>query len=313
MRLIRGYHCFPDIPQGTALTVGNYDGVHLGHQTVLKKLVDTAKQRNLASVLVVFEPMPSELFGGVNTPARITSLREKLLALKELNLDYIVVQRFTKQFAATLATDVIKKHWIKRLHAKHILIGDDFRFGKDRAGDFAMLNQHAAELGYTVENTASICQQGQRISSTEIRRHLENGNLSAVESLLGWPYSISGKVVHGQRLGRTIGFPTANIGLKRQKAALNGVFAVKASAENGVMLGRGVANLGVKPTVNGIKEALEVHVFNDKITPNQLYGQRLNIEFCQRIRGEQKFASVAELQQQIKQDVAAAKQYFEIT
>lgn len=308
MQIIRGYHCFPNVPNGTVVTIGNYDGVHLGHQAVLQAVVERAKAAGLASVLVVFEPMPKELFAGDAAPERLSSLREKVAALQPLGLDYLVVQRFTAGFAKTAADKVITEHWLGALQAKQIIVGDDFRFGAKRAGDYALLERMAAQHHYLAANTESLMHSGLRVSSTAIRSLLVAGELQQAAEALGRPYTMLGRVIKGRQLGRTIGFPTANIAMTDRRSALSGVYAVTARNAAG-SLGTGVANIGYKPTVGGTGLSLEVHLFNDDIDES-LYGQRIEVAFHHFIRQEQKFASLEALQQQISKDVNTAKAYF---
>lgn len=306
MKLIRGWHNLSQEFSGCALTIGNFDGVHLGHQAVLRHLREKANELALPMVVMLFEPQPREFFQGQQSPARLMRLRDKCRFLAELGVDYVLCVKFDQSFAQQNAEQFVKQHLVDQLKVKFLSIGDDFHFGADRKGNFALLQQLGQQYGFAVEDNHSLCQDSLRISSTAIRDALAAGNLMQAEKLLGRPYSISGKVVHGKKLGRTIGFPTANIRLQRQVNPIQGVFAVKVGGKNGEVF-KGVANVGKRPTVNGIKQLLEVHLFN---LDQNLYGQFLDVTFCHKIRDEMKFSGLEELQKQIQQDVLAAQQFF---
>ncbi|QLB13637.1 FMN adenylyltransferase /riboflavin kinase [Bisgaardia hudsonensis] len=310
MKLIRSIHHLPDLfsKQGCALTIGNFDGVHLGHQAVLNHLKVQAKKLNLPVVVMVFEPQPSEYFMGKNAPARLMRLRDKLYYLQQLEIDYVFSVKFNRTFAEQSAEHFIESWLVKKLNVKFLSIGDDFRFGQQRQGDFQLLQKAGIQFGFGVENNKSFLFDNQRISSTSIRQALADDDLQLAEKLLGRPYRIWGSVAHGNKLGRTIGFPTANIHLHRQVNPVKGVYAVK------VILGKqqqyfGVANIGKRPTINGIKQILEVHLFDFN---ENLYGQHIQVEFCLKIRNEIKFPSFELLKTQIQQDVIVARQYFQL-
>lgn len=306
MRLIRGLHNADRILQSCALTIGNFDGVHLGHQAVLRHLREKADELNLPMAVLLFEPQPREYFMGNNAPARLMRLRDKLHYLRQAKVDVVIVAKFDRTLAEQSAQQFIEQTLVNRLHVKFLSIGDDFQFGANRQGNFAMLKQAGERFGFTVEDNHSFCLDEQRISSTTVREALARDNLSLAESLLGKPYRIFGRVIHGNKLGRTLGFPTANIRLHRQVNPIKGVYAVKVRLKSGEIF-NGVANIGKRPTINGVIQLLEVHIFDfAKI----IYGEPVEVEFCHKIREEIKFPSFDDLKAQIKRDVETAKAFF---
>ncbi|EEX50971.1 bifunctional riboflavin kinase/FMN adenylyltransferase [Pasteurella dagmatis] len=306
VRLIRGIHNLPLNLSGCALTIGNFDGVHLGHQAILKHLRKKANELNLPVIVMLFEPQPREYFTGEDIPARLMRLRDKLHALAKAGVDYVLCIRFNQYFAELSAEKFIEDWLVNKLRVRFLSIGDDFRFGAKRQGDFSLLQQAGERLGFQVENNRSYCFHNLRISSTAIREALANDDLSLASKMLGKPYSILGRVAHGNKLGRTIGFPTANIPLHRQVNPVKGVYVIKVRLKTGEMF-HGVANIGNRPTINGIVQLLEAHLFDFQ---RDIYGQCIEIELCHKIRNEQKFASFDELKQQILKDVEFAKAFF---
>ncbi|MFZ7130196.1 bifunctional riboflavin kinase/FAD synthetase [Avibacterium avium] len=308
MQLIQGLKQLPAIfqQQGCALTIGNFDGVHLGHQAVLRHLREKASALSLPMVVMLFEPQPSEYFMGDNAPPRLMRLRDKLSALADLGVDYVIRIKFDRTFAQLSAQQFIEQCLVQKLNVKFLSIGDDFRFGAGRTGDFALLQQAGEKYGFAVEDNCSFRLNEQRISSTAIRQALADDNLVLAEQLLGKPYCIYGRVVQGNKLGRTIGFPTANIRLQRQVNPVKGVYAVRAKLPDGTEY-EGVANIGRRPTINGVKQLLEVHLFDFK---GDIYGQALQVTLCHKIRDEVKFPSFDDLKAQIAKDVDVAKDYF---
>jgi riboflavin kinase/FMN adenylyltransferase len=292
--------------QPVALTIGNFDGVHLGHQALLTRLLAAAKSRGLPSAVVIFEPHPREFFTPDQAPARLTSLREKLELLQSLGVDRVHICRFNQQFAQMTAANFIDALH-KNLAVKYVLIGDDFRFGSGRSGDFAMMEKVASQQGFTVEAMHSVLVDGVRVSSTAVRAALAAGNLRAASKFLGRPYSISGRVVHGDKLGREIGFPTANVQMKHNRPPLTGIYVVRVSGENIPVL-QGAASLGVRPTVhtNG-RAVLEIHLLN---FAQQIYGRHLRVEFLHKLRNEEKYSDLKSLTQQIALDVENTKKWF---
>lgn len=298
MRLIRGLNQWQE---GTAcvVTIGNFDGVHLGHQAMLKQLVDVAAKHKLPSCVVSFEPLPHEFFAAKNSPARLNGFRDRVQSLAAQGVDYLLLLNFDQNQATQSAPDFITQVLIEKLATPHVLIGDDFRFGHERAGDFELLKDYAGTHGFAVEQYDTFTVADERVSSTRIRQHLNNGELREAAELLGHPYRISGRVVHGEKVGRQLGYPTANIALHKHKPPLKGVFAVVAHDLTRKKSYAAVANLGERPTVGGRRLLLEVHALNTDVS---LYGHHLQIDFLEYIRGEKKFDSLDALKEAISND-----------
>lgn len=313
MQLIRHLHNLKNIQfnQGSVLAIGNFDGVHLGHQQILNRLRQKSLELQLPSVVMIFEPQPKEFFAlQQNTPspspARLMSLRDKLCAFAKMGIDFVLCIRFDQQFASLPPQQFIQQLLIEKLNIRYLSVGDDFCFGHQRSGNFSVLKSASAQYGFILENSDSHRLGELRISSSAVRNALQNNDLKQAAALLGKPYSICGKVVHGNKLGRTIGFPTANIMLKRMVTPIQGVYAVQVQIEQQCF--NGIANVGNRPTINGTKPLLEVHIFN---FTQPIYGKVIEVDFLHKIRAEIKFASFPELQQQIQRDVVAAKDFFE--
>ena len=305
MLILRGLNS-PD-SKPVALTIGNFDGVHLGHQALLNELRAVAQARGMQTAVMIFEPHPREFFTPLQAPVRLTSLREKLELLAALDIDRVQICRFNAGFAAISAVDFINALY-QKLSAQFVLIGDDFRFGSGRSGDFALMEKIGMKLGLPVRAVRSVKQDGVRISSTAIRAALLAGQLREAQGYLGRHYSISGRVVHGDGTGKKIGFPTANIQLKHNRPPLSGIFVVQAHVE-GLGVLQGAASLGVRPTVkHDDKPVLEVHLFEFS---QQIYGKHLRVEFLQKLRDEEKYPDMATLTQQIALDVEHARKWFE--
>lgn len=302
MQLIRGIHNIQHSDHGCVLTIGNFDGVHKGHQRVISALVAKAKALNCHSAVLVFEPQPQELFAQDKAPARLCRLRDKYALLAELGVQRLICVNFNMKFASQSAEQFIEHLLVEKLGIKHLIVGDDFHFGKNRQGDFTMLTQAGKKFGFEVTDTASCKLANCRVSSTAIRKALAQDNLIDVENMLGRPYSIIGKVFHGDKRGRQLGFPTANVLLKRQKSPLNGVFAVKVKTIKGMF--SGVANIGARPTIKGVRQQLEVHIFDFN---DDIYGQCIEVIIVKKLRQVMKFDSLEALTSQIKQDSAQAK------
>jgi len=306
MQLVRGLHNLSKEHRGCALTIGNFDGVHLGHLEILNNLKKAADKQNLSSCIMSFEPLPMEYFNPQTAPARLQRIREKWCALQNANVDYFLCAKFNHQLAELSADDFIKSILLEKLNVKYLLVGDDFRFGNKRCGDFNTLQLAGKKYGFQVNNTDSHCYQNERISSTRIRQALLNNQLKQAENMLGRPYQICGRIAHGDKRGRTIGFPTANIKLHRHATAVHGVYAVHVTGEN-MLSANGVANIGKRPTVDGQHLQLEVHLFDfDK----EIYGQNVCVEFKEKIRNEKRFDSFDDLKQQIIKDSKQAKEFF---
>ena len=306
MQLIRGLGNLPQNLHACALTIGNFDGVHLGHQAILRHLRAKADELHLPMVVMLFEPQPREYFCAENAPARLMRLRDKLRYLKQAGVDMVIVAKFDRTFANLPAQQFIEDWLVRKLNVKFLSIGDDFKFGVKRQGNFALLQQAGEQFGFTVEDSRSFCLDELRISSTAIREALANDDLTLAEKLLGRPYRILGRVIHGNQLGRTIGFPTANIRLHRQVNPAKGVYAVKVRLKSGAFF-NGVANIGTRPTINGVNQLLEAHLFDFQ---GDLYGQWLDVELCHKIRNEMKFPSFDDLKAQIAKDIETAKNVF---
>ncbi|UTP71657.1 bifunctional riboflavin kinase/FAD synthetase [Alteromonas sp. LMIT006] len=305
MQLIRGLHNIRPQHKGCVLTIGKFDGVHLGHQAVLGNLRNKAEELSLPTAVMVFEPQPEEVFTPEKAPARLSRWRDKYEAMRDLGMDRLFCVHFTHSFASQSAAQFIKDILVDRLGVKFLVVGDDFRFGKGREGDFAMLVEAGKQFGFSVVNTASFRLADCRISSTAIRQALAEHDFALAQQMLGRTFSIKGRVVHGQKKGRTIGFPTANVNLKRAKPPVVGVYAVSIDICGEYY--QGVANIGARPTVSGEDALLEVHIFDFS---GDLYGQVIEVNVLHRLRGIQKFATFAELKTQIEQDALAARTYF---
>lgn len=291
---------------GCVASIGSFDGIHLGHRALIEKVITRARARGLPAVVVIFEPQPQEYFNAEGAPARLFGLRDKVLALKALGVDQVLCLRFNRWLRNLTAEEFVRQVLVDWLDVRHLEVGDDFRFGRDRAGDFAFLTRAAITYGFTLANNPTLIRLGERVSSTRIRSLLGQGELAAAADLLGQPYSISGRVVYGRALARTLGFPTANIAIGNYRRALCGVYAVEVEGPFGCM--PGVANIGVKPTIaEGLKPSLEVFILQGHY---DLYGARLRVRFLRWIRSEQKFVSIEALQAQIQADVVAASEFF---
>jgi len=311
MQLIRGLHNVNTIAhpwEDCVATVGNMDGLHIGHQHLIERVIAYSQQHRLPSVVILFEPQPREYFAPEQAPVRLMRLAEKLDLLKKNVIDYVVCLYFNRALAELSADDFVRSILVHPLQVKHLVVGDDFRFGSGRGGNIATL-QRAAELaGFSVDVIQTVLLDGRRVSSTWLREALGTGDLDRVHALLGRPYTLMGRVVHGAKRGRHIGFPTANIPLKRRAAPpLTGVYAVTVEGLDERPL-QGVANIGKRPTVDGTRFWLEVHLFD---FDSAIYGQTLRVAFRRKLRDEQKFKSIEDLKAQITRDVSAARKYFQ--
>ncbi|MGE4570304.1 MAG: bifunctional riboflavin kinase/FAD synthetase [Gammaproteobacteria bacterium] len=304
MHLIRGLHNLKKL-NGCVLTIGNFDGVHSGHQEIIRLLTAKSKELGVPSVVVSFSVTPQTFFG--RPKARLSNFRDKHILLESLGVDKHLLIRFNKVFSETSANSFIEEIIIGQLNARYCLIGDDFRFGKGRLGDFCLLEKYAKLGGFSADKIGDIQIKGQRVSSSAIRYCLALGELDKAEQLLGRPYTISGLIAHGAKKGRTIGFPTINIGIRRNLSPVLGVFAVLVEINS--ITYYGVCNVGKRPTVSGEKTLLEVFLFD---FDQEVYGERATVTFKYRVREEKKFASFDELKIQITEDVKSAKRFFKI-
>ena len=302
MEVIRGIYNVKANHRGCVATIGNFDGVHHGHQMLLAHLMAKAQEMNVPSVLITFEPQPREFFRGASVPARLTRFREKITLLKRTGIDRVLCLPFNEAMAKVPASTVIEDFLVDRLGVKYLVVGDDFRFGQGAEGDYSMLKQAGDKYGFGVSHLGTLTFEHERVSSSRIRALLGEGKLGAAERLLGHAYFIMGRVVYGRQLGAQLGTPTANIQLRRYHSALQGVFAVEVTGLDQPY--RGVANIGIRPTVEGKEPLLEVHLFD---WTGNLYGQLLTVTFRHKLREEKKFDSLDALKQQIQLDIAEAR------
>lgn len=316
MQLIRGFYNLPNhsvLTNGCVLSIGNFDGVHLGHQQILARLINKSIELGLPSVVMLFEPQPREFFAkktgdltACNVPARLMRLRDKLKYLEKSGVDFVLCVRFSERFAKLTAEEFIQDLLVKQLKVRYLSVGDDFRFGAKRVGDYHTLQEAGKTFNFTVEESHTHSFEQDRISSSLIRELLQKDKLALVEKLLGKPYSIAGRVAHGNKLGRTIGFPTANIMLNRLVVPIHGVYAVKVETKTGTY--QGIANIGNRPTINGTKPLLEVHIFDFN---RAIYGEAIEVSFIKKLRNEVKFSNFEALKQQIEKDKQQAVEFFE--
>lgn len=284
-----------------ALTIGNFDGVHLGHQALIRAVVDN--QQDLVPALMCFEPLPAAVFRPDQPVARLMGVRDRVTVCRRLGIKRMFMPRFDRQFAAMTPDQFVKNLVVSAVGARHIVVGADFRFGARAAGDVRALEQLGRQQGFSVEVVNPVCQGDDKISSSAIRQLLSRGELNKAAAALGRPYTLSGRVLHGQALGRTLGFPTVNL-RPPVPSALHGVFAVRVSGA-GLKLHPGVANIGCRPTVNGSSWLLEAHLFD---YDGDLYAQHLCVEFVHRLRGEESFSSLDAMTRQMECDAALARQ-----
>ena len=303
MELIRGIHNLRERHRGCVATIGNYDGVHRGHQHMIAALRAKATELGVPAVVVTFEPTPREFFEGPSAPSRLTRLREKLEALALYGVDRVVAARFDRRMQGMGAADFVERLLVRGLGVRHMVVGHDFHFARRREGTIDMLRAAGAAHGFTVEEVGQCLLDGERVSSSLVREALNRGDLERATRLLGRPYRMAGRVRLGRKLGRQLGFPTANLALQRKVVPLWGIFAVRASGA-GLVDHPAVASLGTRPTVNGTDPLLEVHLFD---YDGSLYGQYLDVDFVARLRDEQKFESLDALVAQMHRDAAAAR------
>ncbi len=306
MELIRGLHNLRPAHRGCVATIGNFDGVHLGHQEVLGQLAEKAEDLGLPTTLITFEPQPLEYFAPERAPARLTRLREKLQALRRFSVDRVLLLPFNRQLAEKGAQEFIRQILVAGLDVKYLVVGDDFRFGRGREGDFDTLVAAGREHGFQVVNMHTYSVDGERVSSTRVREALERGDMRAAERLLGRHYRMSGRVRHGDRLGRELGFPTANIWLHRKVSPLEGIFAVEVFGLEREPLAA-VASIGNRPTVDGTRTILEVYIFDFDA---EIYGRYLQVAFLHKLRDQLKFDSLEALREQIARDVRETQAFF---
>ncbi|MEZ5543380.1 MAG: bifunctional riboflavin kinase/FAD synthetase [Pseudomonadota bacterium] len=306
MEFIRGLYNLPPGARGCVATIGNFDGVHRGHQAVLAQVRAQAARLQLPAALITFEPLPREYFTPHETPPRLTRLREKLQALRDYGIERVLCLRFDRHLAALSPAAFIRAILVDGLGVKYLVVGDDFRFGEHRAGTYATLEAAGAEYGFEVARMHSFRVGGERVSSTRVREALAHGDMLTAALLLGRSYSMSGRVAHGDKRGRTIGFPTANVYLHRASSPLAGVFAVEVAGIAPAAV-QGVANIGNRPTVDGTRSLLEVHLFDFSA---DIYGSYVQVSFLKKLREERRFDSFAALREQILRDAEEARAFF---
>ena len=307
MEIIRGLHNLRSRHRGCALTIGNFDGVHRGHRVIVDQLSEIAAREGLSTALMTFEPQPREFFEPDAAPSRLTRFKEKMLALQSTSLEHVLVLRFDESFSRVPANHFIRRYLVAGLGVRHLLVGDDFRFGHGAEGNFDLLHDASEHYGFRLTRRETFSVAGGRVSSRWIRNALENGEFEVAASLLGRPYSILGRVAYGRRLGRKLGFPTANMALKRQVCPVRGVFAVRVHGV-GKMPADGMANVGTRPTVDGTAWVLEVHIFDFH---KDLYGKELSVDFVGKLRDERRFESVEALARQLRTDAIEARALLE--
>ncbi|MDC9714736.1 MAG: bifunctional riboflavin kinase/FAD synthetase [Gammaproteobacteria bacterium] len=303
MKLIRGLQNLNPY-FGSVVTIGNFDGVHLGHQKIILRLVEKSKKIGVPCVLISFLPTPQSFFG--HEQASLSSFKEKHALLSSLGLDTHLIIHFNQGFSQLEAQGFVQQILLDKLGMKHCLIGDDFRFGKGRKGDFALLQSLSKIQGFTVEKTPSVLHNNCRISSSEIRSLLKQGELQAASQMLGYEFSITGKIIHGLKNGRNIGFPTINIPIQRKISPVHGIFAVMVELDGATY--QGVCSVGNRPIIGGTKTLLEVFLFDFN---RQVYGFKAKTIFKHKIRDERDFDDFSTLKKQIELDVADAKKYFD--
>ena len=302
MELIRGFHKLKPAQRGCVLTIGNFDGIHRGHQALIARTRELARQHGLSATVLTFEPTPREFFAGDAFAGRITLLRDRLRLLEERGVERVLLAAFDARLSKTSAEDFVDELLVRRLGVKAVVIGDDFRFGAKRAGDLQLLQVRGAALGFSAEGLSTVQMQGARCSSTAVRDALAQPDLALASQLLGRPYVITGRVRRGLQLGRQLDMPTANLPLKRRMALKLGIYAVRARL--GSRIWKGVASLGVRPTIGTTPCLLETHLFE---SPGDIYGHLMEVEFVHFLRGEEKFDSLDALKAQMHADKKQAQ------
>jgi len=306
MKLIRGLYNLTQPLTASAVTIGNFDGVHRGHQQVIRQLKRIAREASLPTVTIIFEPQPIEYFAPGKAPGRLARFREKIAYLQAQQIDYLLCLRFDEELASQSAEDFVQQILVESLNTRHLVIGDDFHFGKNRQGNFQFLQQHSKRFGFKVDETETLILDGERVSSTRVRECIQRDDFDKAAELLGRPYSLSGRVAHGKKLGRQLGFPTINIKMGDKTLIVKGIFAVIVKGIDNRAL-QGVASIGTRPTVNGVDTILEVYILD---FDQDVYGYSVVVEFLHKIRNEEKFDSLDELTSWIAQDTEKAKAFF---
>nr|BET44917.1 MAG: bifunctional riboflavin kinase/FAD synthetase [Candidatus Aschnera chinzeii] len=307
VKLIRGIHNIQTHHHGCALTIGNFDGMHRGHQYLLSNLNKISKKDKIPMMVMIFEPQPLEFLSNSKSPMRLSALRDKINFFIQYNIDYLLCIKYNYQFASLSAYDFIKKLLVHKLNIKYLVIGSDFRFGNNREGNHKLLYQASKKYNFKVINIINICHRKRKISSTTIRTAISMNNFKYAENLLGHQYCLTGKVIEGNKIGNLLGFPTANILYKQSNIPIKGVYIVLVYGIINNSALKAVANIGVCPTINGTKQKIEVHLIDICIN---IYRYYIKIIFCKKLRNEKKFSSIKKLKKQIKKDICNAKHYF---
>ncbi len=292
--------------KGCVAAIGNFDGVHRGHQAIIRQLHAAGKNSGVPSCAIIFEPHPQEFFARDNAPARLLRLREKVEYLGEQGVDRVLCLRFDQTFAALSAEQFVREILAERLGVRHLVVGEDFRFGKDRSGDVSLLRRLSETYGYTLECPEVCLQDGRRVSSTWLRESLAAGDIAMATTLLGRPYTISGRVVHGDKRGRTLGFPTINVDLHRLRSPVSGIFAARVLGLDADGLPAAVS-VGTRPVFGGGSVLLEAHILDFN---REVYGCYVRVELLKQLRNEEMFANMAALQKQMQKDVATVREFF---
>ena len=309
MEFIRGLHNLKPRHRGCVATIGNFDGVHLGHQAIIGQLAEKGAELHLPTTVIIFEPQPLEHFQDASkVPPRLMRLREKLQALRRYSVDRVLCLRFDERLASMSPEEFIRRILVEGLDVRYLVVGDDFRFGAKRAGDFSLLRRAGETHGFHAVPMHTFLIDGERVSSTRIRKALAAGDLATTEKLLGRPYRMCGRVAHGDKRGRTIGVPTANVHLHRMATPVKGVYVVEVFGLHHEPVA-GVANVGTRPTVDGTRTLLEIHLFEFS---REIYGHYININFLHKLRDEQRFASLDELKGRIQRDIDEARAWIAV-
>ncbi len=306
MELIRGLHNLRDHHRGCVATIGNFDGVHRGHQSVLVGVRKQAEALGLPSVAIIFEPQPREFFNPDSAPPRLTRFGEKIRLLESEGVDRVLCLSFNERLRNLSAEQFIDELLLQGIAVRHFVVGDDFRFGCDRRGDYSLLVEAGIKHGFTVAETETFEIDGERVSSSRIREVLLNNDLTLAARLLGRRYRVTGRVQHGQKVGRELGAPTANVRMHKYASPMRGVYAVRGHVRSAQY--EGVCNVGIRPTLNGIQPVLEVHLLDYS---GDLYGELLSVEFLHPLRKERRFESLDALKEQIARDISAARNWFD--
>lgn len=307
MEFIRGLHNIRTRHRGCVATIGNFDGVHLGHQAVIRQLHEVAADCGLPATVLIFEPQPQEFLAPERAPARLMRLRDKIEWLARHDVDHALCLRFDRTLAGWSAQQFVEQVLCEGLAARHLIVGDDFRFGKNREGNYSTLREYAQRYGFKVDHTRTCELQGRRVSSTWAREALISGDMTLAASLLGRPYAISGRVIHGDKRGRILGYPTINLELHRIRSPVGGIFVSRVHGL-GAEARPAVTSIGNRPMFGGMKMLLEAHLLDYS---GAVYGAYVSVELLQRLRAEEMFNSDSELIQQIERDVDSARKYFD--